>query len=76
MENRITLSMTALTNLQDPSAAVTPIVSYDVGQATRMAIGGLLSLGDVPSFADTIPTFPSEFGAYGTLGFTQLSLYF
>ena len=74
-ENRLTLALNALANLDDPSFALTPVARYDVGQATRFAIGGLLSVGEHPSFAPT-PTFPSEFGAYGTLGYTQLSIYF
>lgn len=75
-ENRLNLALNALTNLEDPSLAVTPMLSYDLGQATRFALGGLISVGETPSFATLPPTFPSEFGAYGTLGYTQLSIYF
>lgn len=75
-ENRLSLALNALTNLEDSSLAVTPMLSYDLGQATRFALGGLLSFGEAPSFTTLPPTFPSEFGAYGTLGYTQLSIYF
>ncbi len=75
-ENRLTLILNALANLGDPSLAVTPALSYDLGQATRFSIGGLLSYGDPPSFNPLPPAFPTEFGAYGTLGYTQLSIYF
>ena len=75
-EQRLTLALNALANLRDPSLALTPALRYDVGQATRIAVGGLLSLGDAPSFATIPPRLPSEFGAYGTLGYTQLSVYF
>ncbi len=75
-ENRLNLVLNALTNLEDPSAALTPLASYDVGQATRVSLGGLISGGDRPSFDTLPPRIPSEFGAYGTLGFVQLSVYF
>ena len=75
-ENRLNLALNLLTNLDDPSLALTPALSYDLGQATRFAIGGLISFGDAPSFTPLPPTFPTEFGAYGTLGYTQLSIYF
>jgi hypothetical protein len=75
VENRLTLAMTALASIQDPSAALTPIVSYDLGQASRLSLGALLSVGDPPAF-DATPRLRSEFGTYGTLGFTRLSLYF
>ncbi|MDX1675918.1 MAG: hypothetical protein R3314_14080, partial [Longimicrobiales bacterium] len=74
-ENRLTLALNTLANLEDPSFAFTPVARYDLGQATRFAIGGLVSLGEHPSF-DPAVSFPSEFGAYGTLGYTQISIYF
>ena len=75
-ENRLNLSLSALANLDDPSLALTPALGYDLGQATRLAVGGLISVGDTPSLSTTPPAFPTEFGAYGTLGYTQLSVYF
>jgi hypothetical protein len=76
VENRLTLALNALANLDDPSLALTPAFSYDLGQATRFSVGGLVSIGDPPAFTPLPPTFPTEFGAYGTLGYTQLSIYF
>jgi hypothetical protein len=76
VENRVNLILTALVNLGDGSAALTPIASYDLGQASRLSLGGLVSVGDPPSFDTQIPRLASEFGAYGTLLFTRLSLYF
>lgn len=76
LQNRLNLILNALTNLEDPSLALTPALSYDLGQSTRFALGGLLSFGDPPSFSPLPPSFPTEFGAYGTLGYTQLSIYF
>ncbi len=76
VENRLILVLNALCNLRDPSAALTPIVSYDLGQASRLSLGALVSLGETPGFQGASPTLHSEFGAYGTLVFTRLSLYF
>ena len=76
VENRLSLVLNVLGNLEDPSAAITPLLSYDLGQATRISVGGLLSLGEAPYFETLPPSFPTEFGAYGTLGFTRLSVYF
>lgn len=75
-ENRMNLVLNALANIEDSSLALTPLFSYDLGQAARVSLGGLLSLGPRPSFDVVPPRFPTEFGAYGTLGFTQLSVYF
>ena len=75
-ENRVTLALNALGNLEDPSLALTPMLGYDIGQTTRIAVGGLVSFGDRPSLTDPSPEVPTEFGAYGTLGYTQLSVYF
>jgi hypothetical protein len=75
-ENRMSLVLNALGNIEDRSVALTPLVGYDLGQAARVSLGGLLSLGPRPSFSTAPPSFPTEFGAYGTLGFLQLSVYF
>ncbi|NIP81487.1 MAG: hypothetical protein GWM90_20630, partial [Gemmatimonadetes bacterium] len=74
-ENRLTLALNALANLGDGSLAFTPILGYDIGQATRVSAGALISFGDTPAF-EPVPTLPSEFGAYGDLVFTRLSVYF
>ena len=74
--DRLTLALNALANLQDPSYAVSPALRYDIGQATRIAVGGLVSVGEAPSFQTTPAMVPTEFGLYGTLGYTQLSIYF
>lgn len=75
-DNRMSLVLNALANIEDQSAALTPLVSYDLGQAARVSFGGLISLGSRPSFSTLPPSFPTEFGAYGTLGFIQLAVYF
>jgi hypothetical protein len=60
--------------VEDGSAIVTPIASYDFGQATSVSLGAILSVGRAPA-VDPL-TFRSEFGAYGDLWFTRLSVYF
>ncbi len=74
-ENRVTLALNALANLQDASTALTPVVAYDLGQATRLSLGALVSFGETPRVTP-IPGLRSEFGAYGDLLFTRVSLYF
>jgi hypothetical protein len=73
--DRISLTVSALANLQDPSAAFIPNLTYDIGQATRLSAGGLVSFGDTPLFDPTLE-LRSEFGTYGDFGFLILSIYF
>ncbi|MGD2123065.1 MAG: hypothetical protein PVJ76_15030 [Gemmatimonadota bacterium] len=73
--DRLSLSLTGLLNLQDPSSALVPNLTYDLGQATRLSLGGLVSFGDTPIFAPELE-LRSEFGTYGDFVFTMLSVYF
>ena len=73
--DRLSLTLSALWNLQDPSAAFVPNLTYDFGQNTRLSAGALLSFGDTPLF-EPEPHLRSEFGAYGDFVFTMLSVYF
>jgi hypothetical protein len=73
--DRLSLSLTGLLNLQDPSSALVPNLTYDLGQATRFSLGSLLSFGDTPLF-DPEPELRSEFGTYGDFVYTMLSIYF
>lgn len=72
---RLRLALSALVNVGDPSAALTPILDYDLGPATSVSVGGLVSLGRTPVLAPP-PSLRSEFGAYGDLAFTRVSVYF
>jgi hypothetical protein len=77
--DRLSLTMSALWNLQDPSAAFVPNLTYDFGQNTRLSLGALASFGDTPLFdSGSDPGFRlrSEFGTYGDFIFTMLSVYF
>jgi hypothetical protein len=73
--DRTNLTVNALLNLQDPSGAFTPVFTYDFGQSTRVSLGGMITLGDDPAFAPT-PRLQSEYGTYGDLLFTRMSVYF
>lgn len=74
-KDRLSLTMSALCNLQDPSAALVPNLTYDFGQDTRVSAGALVSFGDTPVFEPELH-LNSEFGTYGDFLFTMLSVYF
>lgn len=73
-EGRVRLALSALVNAGDGSAAITPIFDYDLGPATSLSAGALVSFGETPVLLP--PAFRSEFGAYGDLLFTRVSVYF
>jgi hypothetical protein len=73
--DRLSLALSALFNLQDPSTALTPVLTYDFGQSTRLSAGALVTFGDTPFLGD-VPAFRSEYGSYGDLFFSRLSVYF
>lgn len=73
--DRLSFTLNAMVNLQDPSTAITPVVTYDLGQSVRLSAGGLLARGSAPTFGDAA-VFHSEYGAYGSLFFTRMSWYF
>ena len=73
--DRLSLSLTGLMNLQDPSGALVPNLRYDFGQTTRVSVGALTSFGETPTFQPQ-PELESEFGAYGDFLYTILSVYF
>ncbi len=73
--DRLSLTLSSLLNIQDPSAAFVPNLTYDFGQNTRLSVGALVSFGDTPTF-DPAPALRSEFGTYGDFLYTMLSVYF
>lgn len=75
-ENRLSLAINALANIRDRSFALTPMVNYDFGQASSVSFGALVSTGETPVLDAFPPRLGSEFGTYGRLAFTQLSIYF
>ena len=70
------LSASALLNLEDGSGALSPVLTWDFGPATTVSLGGLLTAGETPAFAGPVPRLGSEYGTYGDLGYTRLSVYF
>jgi hypothetical protein len=73
--DRISLTLSGLLNLQDPSGTLGPNLTYDIGQNTRFSIGALASFGETPLF-DPDPELRSEFGTYGDFVYSMLSIYF
>ena len=71
---RLTFALSALWNLGDGSTMLTPIASYDFGQNTIVSVGSLQSFGRTPVVSP--PELRSEFGTYGDLWFTRVSVYF
>lgn len=78
VQNRLTLGLSTLVNVTDPSAAFTPSVTYDLGQATRLSAGALIGAGSRPEVVPAIPFLRprSEFGLYGNAFFATFSVFF
>lgn len=74
--DRVTLGGSVLVNVQDPSTAVSPILTWELGPTTNLSLGGLLTLGAAPAFPAGPPELGSEYGTYGHLAFTRFSLFF
>jgi len=70
------LGGSALLNLEDGSGALSPVLTWDVGAATTVSLGGLITAGETPRFVAPVPRLRSEYGTYGDLGYTRLSIYF
>lgn len=70
------LAGSALLNLVDGSGALSPVLTRDFGPATTVSLGGLLTTGETPAFAAPVPRLRSEYGTYGDLVYTRLSIHF
>jgi hypothetical protein len=68
------LSVTNMTNLQEPSAVFALSAQLDLPQSTQLALGAFTSVGARP-VVGPVPELGSEFGAYGHLVFLQLSVF-
>lgn len=82
-EDTLTLSMSTIGNLTDPSVLVAPSLAYDLSQNTTATLGGYFGFGGYPELqTDPLSPFPtgletkSEYGLYGNVFFLQLSGYF
>lgn len=73
--DRLSFTFSALVNVRDPSAALTPVATYDLGQSLRISAGAMLTPGAAPAH-DPLPRLRSEYGSYGQFAFTRVSVYF
>jgi hypothetical protein len=73
--DRLSLTLSAMVNLVDRSTILSPTLTYDFGQETRLSLGGYVSSGN-PPVLEPVPTLESEYGAYGDMLFTMVSIYF
>jgi len=73
---RLLLGGSALVNVEDGSGALSPVLTWDLGQATTVSLGGLLTVGETPALTAVPPRLESEYGTYGDLGYTRVSVYF
>lgn len=74
--DRLSFSLSLIANLGDPSTTISPVATYDMGQHTRLSAGGLIAAGKTPLLSLTPPQLRSEFGAYGRLAYTRVSVFF
>ena len=81
VENRLRLTGVLHANLDDGSTVWFPSASYDLGQSSRLVLGGLVGAGPSPAPSGIpgmagIPRLRSEFGSYGRFGYLQLAVFF
>lgn len=71
----LTLGVSTITNIEDPSLLLTPSVMYVSGDNAQLRLSGFFGLGEQPDFEKAL-SIPSEFGAYGFAVFAEFSTYF
>lgn len=83
MEDTLTLALSTVANITDPSVLVSPSLAYQISQNATATLGGYFGAGDYPEIAfdpanPAITTFNvfSEYGLYGHVYFLQLAGYF
>ncbi|MGM0554795.1 MAG: hypothetical protein ACQEVA_00265 [Myxococcota bacterium] len=70
----LSLSLTAISNLLDPSVLISPALRYDISQNADLSLGAFQGFGGAPEFLPT-PSFSSEFGSYGGFYFAQFRMF-
>lgn len=76
-DERFHIDGSVLVNLADPSSAFFPTLRWAPGQSTSVSLGGLFTVGDEPAFpGGPLPEVRSEYGTYGALGFSRISVFF
>ena len=72
----VTLSLTGIANVTDPSLLVSPALMYAISQNVTASLGAYVGVGEEPAFDLTSPTpvtIGSEFGLYPNVIFLQLA---
>ena len=72
----ISLTVSTLMNIPDPSAIVSWSFGYDVAQDVQIGLGGFHAIGEPIGVSGADLAFGSEFGAYGQLVYLQLAAFF
>ncbi len=82
-DDLLTISLSATSNLTDPSVLMSPSIGYAVAQNVTATIGGYAGIGEYPEISmgaenPNITTYNvfSEYGQYGNVFFLQLAGYF
>ena len=82
-DDLLTLSLSGIGNLTDPSVLLSPSIGYAVAQNVTATLGGFAGIGEYPdiSFAPANPALTtfnvfSEYGLYGQMFFLQIAGYF
>lgn len=77
---RLTLNLSTIGNLTDPSVIVSPSVRYEIAQNTEVALGAYVTAGESPTIPSggmlTAPQLNSEFGTFGHFFFAEIAGYF
>ena len=75
----MTLTLSAMANLSDPSLLLSPALSYRVADNAEILAGAYWGLGEAPEFSLDLSNpvrLGSEMGTYGTLAYVQLAAFF
>lgn len=70
----LSLTLTVISNLLDPSVLVSPALRYDISQNADLSLGAFQGFGESPEFLPT-SSFGSEFGSYGGFYFAQFRMF-
>ncbi len=68
--------VSALANLEDPSAIVAPELDYNIATNTLLVLGAFVPIGKPPRYESALVTAQSEFGLYPQLYHLDAKLYF
>lgn len=72
----VTLALTPMVNLGDPSALIAWSARYDLSANVDLSVGGFHGLGDGVGLGAGGVTLGSELGSYGQLVYVQLAAFF